>query len=103
VVSDSESEIDDDLNPEPKQHYSDDESENESGEESEDGESESVGSEENKLEVSDKPAVWRPAFKNREEGSSVALEAEKLIRAVLNKVSEGNIDPMFQELSKVLE
>jgi hypothetical protein len=31
------------------------------------------------------------------------LEAEKLIRAVLNKVSEGNIDPMFQELSKVLK
>lgn len=26
-----------------------------------------------------------------------------MIRAVLNKVSEGNIDPMFQELSKVLE
>ena len=57
--------------------------------------SESVCIEETKLDVPDKPAVWRPAFKNREEGSSVALEAEKLIRAVLNKVSEGNIDPMF--------
>ena len=43
--------------------------------------SESVCIEETKLDVPDKQALWRPAFKNREEGSSVALEAEKLIQA----------------------
>ena len=47
--------------------------------------SESVCIEETKLDVPDKPAVWRPAFKNREEGSSVALEAEKLIQAKLTQ------------------
>jgi hypothetical protein len=31
------------------------------------------------------------------------VEAEKKIRSVLNKVSEGNIDPMFKELSAVLQ
>ena len=32
-----------------------------------------------------------------------AKETTKQIRSVLNKVSEGNIDPMFKELLKVVD
>jgi hypothetical protein len=30
------------------------------------------------------------------------LEAEKLFRNVLNRVSEGNIDPMFNQLNEIM-
>jgi hypothetical protein len=32
----------------------------------------------------------------------VLIDAQKKIRSVLNKVSEGNIDPMFKEISAVV-
>lgn len=35
--------------------------------------------------------------------TAVYNEATKKIRSILNKVSEGNIDPMFKELSEVLD
>ena len=34
---------------------------------------------------------------------SQVIEAQNKIRSILNKVSEGNIDPMFNELSKLLD
>ena len=55
-----------------------------------------------------KPGVWQPKFKQRqaqaEDFSSKEgiFEAEKQLRSVLNRVSEGNIDPMFTQLSEIM-
>lgn len=53
-----------------------------------------------------KSAVWQPKFKQRlaqVDPQAGVLEAEKQLRAVLNRVSEGNIDPMFAQLADIME
>lgn len=53
-----------------------------------------------------KPAVWQPKFKQRlaqADSQAGVLEAEKDLRSVLNRVSEGNIDPMFKQLAEIME
>ena len=55
--------------------------------------------EETKAPIETKPAVWQPKFKQRlaqADSQAGILEAEKNLRSVLNRVSEGNIDPMFK-------
>lgn len=62
------------------------------------------GEEEIEEVIDEKPAVWKPSFKrNLDASQSAILDAQKQIRSILNKVSEGNIDPMFNELSTLLE
>ena len=42
-------------------------------------------------------------MKNVDSVDSLVIEAEKEIRPILNKVSEGNIDPMWQSLQQVFQ
>ena len=37
-----------------------------------------------------------------ESSQATKIEAEKQLRQVLNRVSEGNIDPMFNQLSEIM-
>lgn len=57
--------------------------------------------------------AWKPGFKRRQEeveeskkesvSSKIVQEAESELRTVLNKVSEGNIDPMFQKMRETFQ
>lgn len=48
--------------------------------------------------------VWQPKFKQRlAETQAGVMDAEKQLRAVLNRVSEGNIDPMFVQIAAIME
>ena len=119
MESESESEILDDQNDvelsesADKDSSSNQDSDDESMEEA--GESELEVSESDKdsnnvvdpkTETDQQPVkAWQPSFKRRQETNDDQLnssksemmvkEAEKELRPVLNRVSEGNIDPMF--------
>ena len=129
-ASDSESSIEDDIDPaaialKRSQNYgsSDAESdsammEEESGEEQmSDSSQQEEGSEESKSaplkQDEAKPAAaqaWKPGFKRRQENededdaidaNALIGEGERDLRPILNRVSEGNIDPMFQKLKEL--
>ena len=51
--------------------------------------------------------AWKPAHLRRKEeaaagGSNVIAEAEKKYRQVLNRVFEGNVDPMFDQINQII-
>ena len=57
------------------------------------------------MQITEQPAVqaWKPRFKMQKENldqdkNDQILEGERKLRQVLNRVSEGNVDPMFQQL-----
>lgn len=47
-------------------------------------------------------AVWRPGLRTSNQLSEEG-KAEREIRAILNRVSEGNIGPMFEKLAEIME
>ena len=116
-MEESESDIEDDINPDDAVDFvqssdSEDEqgsNEDESGEE-EQSSSDASGASEDNSGSSDSEAPELVPIKQENKAKAPELpkpkidmpQTEKQIRSVLNKVSEGNMDPMFEQITKVV-